>query len=132
MASRTDEDGYVTDFAYDSRNLVQAISYSGGKNVRFTYNPAEQLVGMSDWTGETTFALDLLGRVTSVNDSSNRTVGYTYDRAGNIASIAYPDTAVVRYSYDAHNRFASVADADGASTSYEYDAAGRLVRLNYN
>ena len=38
-----------------------------------------QLVEMTDWLGTTSFSLDLLGKVLSVNDHNNQTVGYGYD-----------------------------------------------------
>ena len=37
-----------------------------------TYNANGKLVAMQDWNGTTSFALDVLGRATSVNDHNNR------------------------------------------------------------
>ena len=84
--------GYVTEFGYDPRNLVEAINYSGGKEVQFAYNANGELVAMMDWNGTVNFALDLLGRIVSVNDQNNKVTSYTYDSVGNATSMAFSVT----------------------------------------
>ena len=48
LISQTDEDGYVTEYTYNARNLAQSITYSGGKKVDFVYNKAGELVEMTN------------------------------------------------------------------------------------
>jgi len=124
-----DEDGYVREYTYDPRGLVESISYSGGRNVRFAYNATGDLIRMTDWLGTTNFSLDLLGRITAVNDHNGNLVRYEYDAVGNRSSIQYPDKSIVRYQYDLASRLISVTDAYENVTSYSYDAAGRLMSL---
>ena len=131
LVQKTDADGYVTEYGYDPRNLVESINYSGGKAVLFTYNANGELVAMQDWNGTTSFALDLLGRITSVNDHNNQTVSYTYDSVGNQTSITYPDSTVVNYTYDLLGRLTNVNDAENQNTVYAYDAASRLISQAY-
>ena len=131
LISITDEDGYVIQYTYDARNLAQSITYSGGKKAEFTYNKVGQLVEFSDWTGKTSFTLDLLGRITAINDSNNKKATYGYDAVGNQTSIGYPDETTVSYSFDSLNRIASVTDSDGKSLTYKYDPTGMPIELSY-
>jgi len=55
---------------------------------------------MTDWNGTTGFALDQLGRITSVNDHNNNLTGYDYDTVGNKTEMVYPDNSVVNYTYN--------------------------------
>ena len=77
LIQKTDADGYVTEFAYDLRNLVEQINYSGGKEVQFAYNANGELIAMMDWNGTVNFALDLLGQIASVNDQNEQITGST-------------------------------------------------------
>ena len=63
MVSKTDADGYVTQYSYTALDLVQKINYNGAKEVSYQYNKVGELVQMDDWTGTNTFELDLLGRL---------------------------------------------------------------------
>ena len=59
--------------------------------MNFAYNKNGELIAMDDWNGTVNFALDLLGRITSVNDENNKNTSYTYDEVGNQITIGYPD-----------------------------------------
>jgi YD repeat-containing protein len=131
MIQKTDADGYVTEYDYDPRNLVTAINYSGGKEVSFEYNANGELVEMTDWNGTTTFALDILGRISNVNDHNNKTTSYTYDAVGNKTSMLYPDGTAVDYTNDLLGQLTRLTDSDNESTVYAYDAAGRLISTSY-
>ena len=65
---------------------------------------------MTDWLGITNFSLDLLGRITEVNDHNGNIVRYEYDAVGNRDSIQYPDSSTVRYQYDLASRLINVTD----------------------
>jgi YD repeat-containing protein len=89
------------------------------------------LVEMTDWNGVTSFELDLLGRITSVNDHSDDVVSYTYDEVGNQTSITYPDGTTASYEYDLLGRLTKMTDSEAKNTVYAYDAASQLVQMNY-
>ena len=72
MIQKTDADGYVTEYGYDPRNLVESINYSDEKNVTFQYNVNGELTVMTDWNGTVSFALNILGRTESVNDQNGK------------------------------------------------------------
>ena len=131
MVQKIDADGYVTGFGYDPRNLAEQINYSGGKEAQFAYNANGELVAMVDWNGTVSFALDVLGRIASVNDHNGKATGYAYDAVGNRTGIEYPDGSAVEYSHDLLGRLTNVKDAEGQDTAYAYDAASKLVSQAY-
>jgi YD repeat-containing protein len=99
LIRKTDADGYITELSYDERDLVSAINYSDGQSAVFSYNANGELILMEDWNGDTSFEIDLLGRISSVNDHNGQTVSYTYDAAGNQTVISYPDSTAASYQY---------------------------------
>jgi RHS repeat-associated protein len=127
LIQKTDADGYVTDFNYDPRNLVDVINYTGGKQAQFAYNNNGALVAMMDWNGTVNFALDVLDRITSVNDQNAKVIGYTYDAVSNQTSITYPDNTIATYTYDLLRRLTNLNDAENLNTTYQYDAASQLI-----
>lgn len=131
LAQKTDADGYVTEYEYDPRNLVEAVNYSDGRSVSFAYTANGELAEMTDWLGTTTFEMDLLGRIVSVNDHNGQNTRYAYDAVGNRTGMAYPDGAEVEYEYDLLGRQSKVTDAEKQATVYAYDAADRLVKQVY-
>ena len=131
LVQKTDEDGYVTEYAYNGVDLVTNISYNGGKEAGFAYNAAGELVKMTDWTGETTFEVDLLKRLTSVNDHNGRIVSYEYDEVSNQTAVHYPDGTMAGYEYDLIHNMMKVTENDGRETAYEYDAMSRLTKVEY-
>ena len=83
LKTKTDADGYVTTYGYNGLDMVTSINYNGGKEVSYQYNKVGDLVKMVDWTGTTTFEVDLLNRITKTTDTKGNVVGYTHDATGN-------------------------------------------------
>ena len=131
LVSKTDADGYVTQYSYTALDLVKKINYNGAKEVSYQYNKVGELVQMDDWTGTNTFELDLLGRLQKMTDHKGNTVSYTYDAVGNQTGITYPDGSKTRSFYDAVYNLTSVIDAEKGTYAYVYDAANRPVKLTY-
>ena len=131
LVSKTDADGYVTQYSYTALDLVKKINYNGAKEVSYQYNKVGELVQMNDWTGTNTFELDLLGRLQKMTDHKGNTVSYAYDAVGNQTSITYPDGSKVSNFYDAVYNLTSVIDAEKGTYVYVYDDANRPVKLTY-
>ncbi|WP_438448068.1 DUF6531 domain-containing protein [Gorillibacterium sp. sgz5001074] len=128
LLSRTDEDQLTTAYVYDPVYNLKKITYQDGKQVEFSYNALNQVIGMQDSLGKTEYELDALGRVRKVKDYENKLTAYTWGITGEQQSIQYPDGSVVTYGYDAKGRLTSVTDAQKKTTAYTYDAVGNLVQ----
>ena len=126
----SDEDGYVSNYSYDPRNLISLEKYADAKTVNYAYNKAGELIKMTDWNGTNVYTLDLLGRITKVNSGDGRTVSYDYDAVSNQTRIIYPDNTTVNYEYDLLDRMIRLTDDEKQVTTYSYDHV-RLVGLNY-
>ena len=131
MVSKTDGDGYVTEYSYNSLDLVSHINYNGTKEVSYQYNKVGELVKMDDWLGTTTFEVDLLGQLKKVTDHKGQVVSYEYDAVGNQTSVTYPDETVVTKTYDEIYNLTKVHDAENKDYLYQYDDAGRVTKLTY-
>ena len=132
LIEQTDQDGYVTSYAYSPIDLVTNINYNGVKAVHYAYNKVGQLVKMDDWLGTTTYEVDLLRQLTKVTDHRGDTVAYTYDPVGNESTITYPDNTVVSYTYDLVQNLKTVTESNnGNVTSYDYDGMRRVTRQSY-
>ena len=128
LVSKVDEEGYTTSFAYDPENNLKKITYHDGKQVEYQYDALNQVIGMKDWLGETTYELDALGRLLKVKDYQNQITEYTWSSTGEKQSIKYPDDSVVSYEYDALGRMTKVTDAQNKVTTYQYDQLGNLTQ----
>ena len=131
LVSKKDADGYETKYTYNALDFVTQINYNGGKQASYRYNKVGELVEMEDWTGTTSFEVDLLRRITQVTDRKGNVVEYTYDEVGNQTSIDYPDGTGVDYTYDLLHQLKTVTEDDGRATAYSYDGMGRVVKMEY-
>jgi len=57
----TDQDDFVTGFAYDLNSQLTNIRYDDNRQVAFTYDPRGYMTGFTDWLGDNSFDLDPLG-----------------------------------------------------------------------
>lgn len=112
---------------YDGVGNLTSIVYGDGKTVALSYNPANELTAFTDWNGTTSYELDVLGRITAVNDANGNQVGYTYDGNGNQTGIAYPDGSQAVYEYNQRNQISRIT-MGASQVWYEYDEKGRMIR----
>lgn len=131
LKTKTDPDGYVTTYGYNGLDMVTSINYNDGKEVTYQYNKVGDLVEMTDWTGTTTFEVDLLNRITKTTDTKGKVVSYTYDATGNQTSVSYPDGTAATKTYDLLGQLKTVTEHDGRTTTYTYDGMGRTVKMEY-
>ena len=131
LISKTDEDGYVTEYGYSPVNLVNAVNYNDAKNAAYLYNGTGELIEMEDWNGKTSFSRDLLNRITKVTDHNGRETAYGWDNVGNKTVQGYPDGTQADYYYDAENQIVEVVDPDEGITKYEYDPNGNKTFKEY-
>lgn len=115
----------------DALDLIEHINYNGGKQVDYAYNKTGDLVKMDDWSGTTTYEVDLLHQLTATTDRLGRHVAYTYDGVGNQTSVSYPDGTTATKEYDLVHNLTTVIEEDGHTTSYTYDGMRRVTHMDY-
>lgn len=158
LTSLTDANGVVTAYEYDPLDRLTAViqnyclNQPGDQetNVRtgYTYDGVGNLLTMTDGNGEiTTFAYDLLSRLTQETnpignvwqyqydavanlirrvDAKGDITDYTYDVDDLLVEIAYPDSSSITYSYDPLHNQTAMTDSLGLTVN-EYDALNRLI-----
>ena len=131
LISKTDEDGYVTEYTYSPVNLVSGIHYNDTKSASYLYNGTGELIEMTDWNGTTSISRDLLNRITKVTDHEGRETAYSWDNVGNKTVQGYPDGTQADYYYDQENQITEVVDPDGGITKYAYDPNGNKTFKEY-
>lgn len=131
LRSVTDALSQMTVYTYT--NLIGQVQTIGrpDETVNFDYDPLRRLETMVDGVGTTTFAYDIMDRITSVEDPFSQVVDYDYNAVGNLESLvmstAYSSgTQAVQYLYDDLNRLTTVTDWGSQVTEYAYDPFGRL------
>lgn len=127
IATQTDARNTVTTYSYDALNRVMAANVTDG-TVTYEYDNTTtggpyaigRLTKVTDPSGNTTYAYDALGRITSKAQTvtappANKTftVGYSYAN-GRQTGITYPSGHAVSYSFDSDGRVVSIS-VDGVS-----------------
>jgi RHS repeat-associated protein len=135
ISQRTDFNGVLTAFEYDIRNRLQKIVFPAQRERRFTYNVANEVIKISDDTGDYDFTYDLRGRLSQAKDPFARVVDYQYDAQSRRTRIQTAQQET-NYQYDALNRMTDVQAVIAGvsqSTSYQFDAVGnRIGQVNPN
>jgi RHS repeat-associated protein len=133
LTTKTNAAGKTTSYTYTPPGELSSIDYenSGTHDIGYTYDADGQRTAMTDATGQSTFSYDSLGRLTSVTDGDNQTVGYAYDLGDRQTTVTYPGGDAVARSYDAADRLTSITDWLGNTTSYDYDADDNQTTVTY-
>lgn len=149
LVGYTDQLGHVTRYAYDAAGRKTAETNANLEEIRFTYNPAGDLLTLTDGnTNTTTWRYDEDGHVTHKLNHLGQTnflyrynemgwltnrwtpaqtnTFYAFDKIGNLTNVDYAASTDIRMSYDALNRLTNMVDAVG-NTRYAYTAGGQLA-----
>lgn len=110
----------VSVYTYDSLGrLVSDHSSSTGESVLYSYDPANNLTGLTYGDGEVvTNSYNGAGGMTAVNDGSGNVTKFGYDASGNLTAITHPDGSVDSYSYNANSEITDVSASTASSTIY--------------
>jgi YD repeat-containing protein len=134
----TDNNTYVTTFAYNPNGLVSSITEKDGSSVTFNYvsvNSAwrvqQVIVTNGTETRTTTFAYNTSTRITKITDPVGLATDLEYDTSNRLIRVRSPDSdGVIQemlYGYDASGNVTSITDPKGNVTTLQYDSRGNLT-----
>jgi len=107
------------------------LSYSSGtytfvrqQTETYAFNSSGQLTSIADRFGNTTTLSYTSGKLSTVTDSSSRTLTFAYGSNGLVSSVTDPMSRETTYAYDSLDDLTSVTDPMGRVTSFTYDTSG--------
>ena len=137
----TDFRGNTVEYSYDQIGNLVAVTYPGGRIVRYTYYKTGQIKTVTDWNDRmTSYEYDGNGRLIKTTRPEGSVEERTYDAVGRLVTIVDKNGENVInqtvYSYDESNNVTNVSMSDSTSidglTSAEmkYNAANQLIEYN--
>ncbi len=129
----TDPNGAVTTTLYDDWRVT--VTDASSHQMRRTSDVYGRLATVEEFnagnTYTTTYAYDLLGRLTGVTDAAGNVTSVTYDSFGRKLGMTDPDMGAWSYGYNDVGNLTSQTDARGVVTTMTYDALNRLAQKSY-
>jgi RHS repeat-associated protein len=124
----------TTRYAYDRIGQLTSLVTPDGSKVKFTYDDAQRLKGLSDGAGnQIQLTLDNLGNVTrqeqrnalgALVQVSNR----AFDALNRLVSVQRGKLAPTTYQYDRAGNHTASKDALGRITTAEFDSLDRMTK----
>ncbi len=144
LTAVVDRNGRRREFDYDLDGRRTAEKWVDGQGqvifqINYTWDAANQLIGVSDPNQTYTLAYDDAGRIVSLDNTGSPSIypviqlTNTYDDAGNRIRLTDNYGTEWRYQYDSLSRMTQaelvVSGTPKATAQFAYDAASRLVRM---
>ena len=135
IATIKDAQQHVTTYGYDARgNRTSVIDPINGSAhpTTFAYDLMNRLTGITYPDGSTVgFTYDSRGRRITSTDQNNKTTTYTYDDADRLTAVTDPANNLTQYAYDTENNLLSITDANNHTTSFAYNARGWVTGTTF-
>ncbi len=135
IATIKDAQQNITTYGYDVRgNRTSVIDPVNGSAhpTTFAYDLMNRLTGITYPDGSTVgFTYDVRGRRITSTDQNNKTTAYTYDDADRLTAVTDPATNITQYAYDTENNLLSITDANNHTTSFAYNARGWVTQTTF-
>ncbi len=122
------------EYSYDIGGRVSHIISPGAKekgkvSQQYIYDALGNVTAVKDGEGnETSYSLDLWGKVKEVQKADGSKEWYDYDYAGNVTNTVDGNGNKTEYTYNSLNLLAQIKDPAGDVMTYQYDKQGRLAR----
>jgi RHS repeat-associated protein len=126
-SQRTDYNGVITNYTYDSLNRLTTISYPDTTSATYAYDVLSRPTTATNVSGTVTIAYDNRGRVSSVTDVFGQVVSYSYDASSNRTQLSLNGNTSATYQYDVINRLTQLTDSGTLNTTFAYDATDKLT-----
>lgn len=143
LTTQTDARGCVTTVTYDDLNRPTGKTYTGPgacnptPDVTYTYDSIAggnegwgRRTGMTDGSGSTTYVYNVLGQVNNHTrniESTNYSVGATFDALNRPLTQTLPSGEVLNYSYNAMGALSSLSGTNTYTSQIHYNAAGQMT-----
>ena len=105
--------------------------YNWQGTVTYEFNSSGQLTSITDPNGFSTLLGYSSGKLSTVTDSSSRTLTFAYGTNGLVSSVTDPLSRVTHYSYDSSGNLTSVTDPLGKVTSFTYGTNHLLLTMTF-
>ena len=131
-----DAKGNTTTYSYNHQRQVTAVSNALDHLTQLAYVAAgcpscggiDQLTAVTAANGgQTQFAYDLIGRLTTSTDPIGATATYSYNATRNPTQKTAGDGSSVSYSYDALQRLTGKTLSTGGSVTFNYDSRNNIT-----
>ncbi len=122
------------EYSYDIGGRVSHIISPGAKekgkiSQQYRYDALGNVTVVKDGEGnETSYSLDLWGKVKEVQKADGSKEWYDYDYAGNVTNSVDGNGNKTEYTYNSLNLLSQIKDPAGDVMTYQYDKQGRLAR----
>jgi RHS repeat-associated protein len=149
LTNYIDQLGHQTKYVRDLAGRVLYQTNANNELLQFTYNPADELLTLTDGKMQTTtWGYDVFGRVTTKLDAlgtnlfiygydandrltsrvsaAKGTTTYKYDPIGNLTNVVYPISSNLVFRYDPLNRLTNMVDGVG-STVFGWTLGNQLA-----
>jgi RHS repeat-associated protein len=126
-SQRTDYNGAVTNYSYDTLNRLTTISYPDTSSATYGYDVLSRLTTATNPSGTVTIAYDNRSRVSSVTDVFGQVVSYQYDANSNRTQLSLNGAMNATYQYDVINRLTQITDNAALNVTFSYDATNKLT-----
>jgi RHS repeat-associated protein len=135
IGSITDAQNNTTSYQYDARGNRTAVidPVNGAAHpTTFAYDIMNRLTGITYPDGSSvSFGYDDRGRRTSATDQNQKTTTYTYDDADRLTAVTDPANHVTSYNYDTEDNLTSITDANNHTTNFAYNARGWVMQTTF-
>ena len=115
-----------------ARLSALAFDPPSDRSHRFTYDSADNLVGVRDGLGGVTgMSYNADGTLDEFVDARNKSTRFAYDLSNfkNLLKIVDPDLKETLFEFDAFGLMRSVQDANLNTTRFTYDLKGRMLTV---
>jgi RHS repeat-associated protein len=124
---------------YDDASRLTDITDGDGNRSSFLYDNADRLTGYVDPRGNasgaiaaqytTTFALDNVGRISTITNQLGFTRQFTYDADGRKLTETDPRGFATSFEYDDSGRLTKITDPENKAISFGYDINGNRTSV---
>ncbi|WP_157617273.1 DNRLRE domain-containing protein [Saccharomonospora marina] len=113
----TDQDDYVTRYAYDAINQLTRATNAAGDVITYDYDNVGNLVTVVD------------PRKNATPDTADYTTKYGYDANHRQVSVTDAGGNVTKQSYDLDGNVVTTTDAENNTTTYVYDQRAKVTEV---